>query len=87
MRRHLVPWLSGIEPRPPRVPTIDLVRGGFLSSWWVALTSRALAQDVVEYGLIVATIAIIILVATVAFGNQLEPWFQHLAGRITTTGT
>jgi Flp pilus assembly pilin Flp len=53
----------------------------------VALTSRALAQDVVEYGLIVATIAIVILVATVAFGTQIEPWFQHLAGRITTTGT
>jgi len=51
------------------------------------LTSRALGQDVVEYGLIVATIAIVILVATVAFGNQIEPWFQHLAGRITTTGT
>jgi Flp pilus assembly pilin Flp len=87
MRQHLVPWLSRIEQGPPRVPTIDLLRGGFLSSWWVALTSRALAQDVVEYGLIVATIAIVILMATVAFGNQIEPWFQHLAGRITTTGT
>jgi Flp pilus assembly pilin Flp len=41
----------------------------------------------VEYGLIVATIAIVILVATVAFGNQIQPWFQALAGRITTTGT
>ena len=51
------------------------------------LSSRALGQDVVEYGLIVATIAIVILVATVAFGNQIEPWFQALAGRITTTGT
>jgi Flp pilus assembly pilin Flp len=42
---------------------------------------------VVEYGLIVATIAIVILVGTVAFGHQIQPWFQALAGRITTVGT
>ena len=87
MRQHLVHWLSRIESRPLRVPTIGNVRGGRFSPWWLMLTSRALGQDVVEYGLIVATIAIVILVATVAFGNQIEPWFQHLAGRITTTGT
>jgi Flp pilus assembly pilin Flp len=45
------------------------------------------AQDVVEYGIIIGTIALIVLLATVAFGNQIQPWFQHLAGRITTTGT
>jgi Flp pilus assembly pilin Flp len=45
------------------------------------------AQDVVEYGLIIGTIAVIVLLATVAFGNQIEPWFADLAGRITTTGT
>ena len=61
--------------------------GGFFSPWLAALTSRALGQDVVEYGLIVATIAIVILVATASFGNQIEPWFQQLAGRITTTAT
>jgi Flp pilus assembly pilin Flp len=44
------------------------------------------AQDVVEYGLIIGTIALVILLATVAFGNQIQPWFQVLAGRITTTG-
>jgi Flp pilus assembly pilin Flp len=45
------------------------------------------AQDVVEYGLIIGTIAVVILLATVAFGNQIQPWFIQLAGRITTTGT
>jgi Flp pilus assembly pilin Flp len=63
-----------------------LVRGALLQQW-IVLDSRALAQDVVEYGLIVATIAVVILIATVAFGNQIQPWFQALAGRITTVGT
>ena len=44
-------------------------------------------QDVVEYGMLVATIAVIVLLGTTAFGGQIEPWFQNLAGRITTTGT
>jgi pilus assembly protein Flp/PilA len=44
-------------------------------------------QDVVEYGLLIATIAIVVLVATQAFGNSINTWFSKLAGRITTTGT
>ena len=45
------------------------------------------AQDVVEYGIIIGTIAIVVLIATVAFGSRIRPWFEQLAGRITTTGT
>ena len=44
-------------------------------------------QDVVEYGLLIATIAIVVLVATAAFGSQISAWFNRLAGRITTTAT
>jgi pilus assembly protein Flp/PilA len=44
-------------------------------------------QDVVEYGLLIATIAIVVLVATQAFGTQIAAWFDRLAGRITTTAT
>jgi Flp pilus assembly pilin Flp len=44
-------------------------------------------QDVVEYGLLIATIAIVILIATSAFGGQISTWFARLAGRITTTAT
>jgi len=44
-------------------------------------------QDVVEYGLLIATIAIVVLVATSAFGTQISAWFNRLAGRITTTAT
>ena len=44
-------------------------------------------QDVVEYGLLIATIAIVVLVGISFFGNNIEAWFKSLAGRITTTGT
>ena len=43
-------------------------------------------QDVVEYGLLIATIAIVVLVGVSFFGTQIEAWFRTLAGRITTTG-
>jgi Flp pilus assembly pilin Flp len=45
------------------------------------------AQDVVEYGLLIATIAIVVLVGIGIFGNNINSWFQNLARRITTTGT
>ena len=45
------------------------------------------AQDVVEYGLLIATIAIVVLIGIGFFGRGIESWFQTLAGRITTTGT
>jgi Flp pilus assembly pilin Flp len=44
-------------------------------------------QDVVEYGLLIATIAIVVLVGISFFGNNIDAWFKTLAGRITTTGT
>ena len=44
-------------------------------------------QDVVEYGLLIATIAIVVLVGVGIFGSNINAWFQNLAGRITTVGT
>jgi len=44
-------------------------------------------QDVVEYGILLATVALVELLATTAFGNQIDVWFGTLAKRITTTGT
>ncbi len=44
-------------------------------------------QDVVEYGLLIATIAIVVLIGVGIFGSNINTWFQSLAGRITTTGT
>ena len=44
-------------------------------------------QDVVEYGLLIATIAIVVLIGVGFFGSNISAWFETLAGRITTTGT
>jgi pilus assembly protein Flp/PilA len=44
-------------------------------------------QDVVEYGLLIATIAIVVLIGVGLFGSSINAWFSSLAGRITTTGT
>ena len=44
-------------------------------------------QDVVEYGLLIATIAIVVLIGVGVFGSNIATWFQNLAARITTTGT
>ena len=41
-------------------------------------------QDVVEYGLLIATIAIVVLLGTQFFGNAIMSWFSQLAQRITT---
>lgn len=48
---------------------------------------RQTAQDVVEYGLLIASIAVVVLLGVTAFGQQILPWFQQLAGHITTLGT
>jgi Flp pilus assembly pilin Flp len=41
-------------------------------------------QDVVEYGLLVATIGLVVLIGTAAFGSQISGWFGALANRVTT---
>jgi Flp pilus assembly pilin Flp len=44
-------------------------------------------QNTVEYGLIIATIVVVVLLGIASFGQLIEPWFALLAGRITTVGT
>jgi len=44
-------------------------------------------QDVVEYGLLIATIAIVVLVGTTAFGSAISGWFDSLSASITSAGT
>jgi Flp pilus assembly pilin Flp len=48
---------------------------------------REQAQNVVEYGLLIGTIVVVVLLGVTKFGSLIEPWFAALAGRITTVGT
>ena len=45
---------------------------------------RSVAQNVVEYGLILVLIVIVVLLSIANFGQLIEPWFAQLAGHITT---
>jgi len=56
-------------------------------NWLASFIRDEDGQDVVEYGLLIATIAIVVLIGISFFGNNISAWFQTLAGRITTTGT
>jgi Flp pilus assembly pilin Flp len=51
------------------------------------LRARDAAQDTVEYGILIATIALVVLLGIAKFGDVIGPWFAALAARITTTGT
>jgi hypothetical protein len=42
------------------------------------------AQSTLEYGMLIAAIAVIVLLGVMAFGNLLQPWLIALAMRITT---
>ena len=42
------------------------------------LPTRARGQNVVEYGALIATIVLVVLLGVGAFGRQLEPWFAAL---------
>jgi Flp pilus assembly pilin Flp len=53
---------------------------------WQAVAASD-GQNVVEYGVLIATIALIVLVGTATFGSLIRPWFEQLAGRIVTLGT
>jgi Flp pilus assembly pilin Flp len=44
-------------------------------------------QSTAEYGLIVATVAVLVLMGMNAFGNAMHTWFDVLASRIVTSGT
>ena len=76
---------DAVELWPP-----EIARSVLRTQWHrvvAKLATREAGQDVVEYGLLIASIAVVVLIGIAAFGAQIEPWFAQLAGRITTTGT
>ncbi|MBV9329187.1 MAG: Flp family type IVb pilin [Chloroflexi bacterium] len=51
------------------------------------MRGKSRGQNVVEYGLMIASIALVVLFGVHSFGNQVLLWFTPLASHITTTGT
>jgi Flp pilus assembly pilin Flp len=47
---------------------------------------RDKAQNVVEYGLLIGTIVVVVLLGVGKCGSPIEPWFAALAGHIITVG-
>jgi Flp pilus assembly pilin Flp len=68
---------------PQRVPR----RSQPLARIFLRVSRRSHGQNVVEYGLMIASIALVVLFGVHAFGQELLVWFTPLAARITTTGT
>jgi Flp pilus assembly pilin Flp len=48
---------------------------------------RLPAQDAAEFGLLIATVAVLVLLAVTALGGQVDVWFHQLAGRVVTLGS
>ena len=48
------------------------------------LCARRRAQNVLEYGMLMVTSAVIVLLGVNAFGHQIEPWFASLAALVIT---
>ena len=48
------------------------------------LSARLRAQNVLEYGLLMVTIAVIVLLGVNGFGHPIEPWFASLTHLVTT---
>jgi len=45
------------------------------------------AQSTVEYGLLIATVAVLALLTGYAFGNAISGWWQTLLAHILSAGT
>jgi len=48
------------------------------------LLARLRAQNVAEYGVLIATIGVLVLLGVNALGHQIEPWLESLAREIVT---
>ncbi len=54
-----------------------------LLKWYIALRDKMTGATAVEYGLIVALIAVVIIVAVTLLGTNLRAVFQFIAGKLT----
>ena len=53
-----------------------------LLKWYIALRDKVTGATAVEYGLIVALIAVVIIAAVVLLGTNLRDVFQYIADKL-----
>ena len=53
-----------------------------LIRWYIVMKDKIAGATAVEYGLIVALIAVVIIVAVALLGTNLRTVFQYIAGKL-----
>lgn len=54
----------------------------YLQTLLARLTKDQEGQDLTEYALLVAVIALVVVLAAVFFGQELSSWFQNISNAI-----
>jgi len=54
-----------------------------LIRWYIVMKDKIAGATAVEYGLIVALIAVVIIVAVALLGTNLQAVFNYIAGKLT----
>lgn len=54
----------------------------YLMTWWRARCGDEKGQALVEYGLIIALIAVVVIGTLFALGGQLNDFFQNIKGHL-----
>lgn len=52
--------------------------------FWKRFFNEESGQDMVEYGLVVALIALVVMAAVTTFGTNLSTGFDTMSGRVAT---
>lgn len=53
-----------------------------LHSFWNALWSDESGQDLAEYALLIALIALVVIVAVTTLGDNIKTVFENIAGKL-----
>jgi pilus assembly protein Flp/PilA len=70
----------------PAADTVPVAGGGeTMKKFLVSLVRDDEGQDLVEYAMLVALIALVAAVGVRAFGTALSSWFSDLAGSVPLT--
>ncbi len=58
----------------------------YFRTWLRTVIKDEKGQDLAEYALLIALIAIVVILAVTALGNQIQRIFNKIAGNLTVAG-